>query len=147
VFWGKKRIAGKEYDLSHLDPFLLPVTPKAAGARTYTVRVSFGCHTFTRDLTSDDKPDLHFRNGREVRCFCFDRHRLSLELPEMIRYAAQGRVYFSAQANFLVVESLSEENAPYVAFFSVERAKGDGYDAAMFVTTAHLKPALPDKLL
>jgi len=65
----------------------------------------------------------------------------------MIRYAANGRVYFSERATFLVIESESGANAPYVAFFNAEKAKKqDGYDAVMFVTSAYLKPSLPDKL-
>jgi hypothetical protein len=57
------------------------------------------------------------------------------------------RAYFSERAEFLVVEGLPGTNAPYVAFFNVERAKRrDGFDAAMFVTSAHPKPNLPEKL-
>ena len=41
----------------------------------------------------------------------------------MIEYASKGRVYFSARADFLVVESLPGVNAPYVIFFNVEKAK------------------------
>jgi hypothetical protein len=145
--WGKKQIGGLVYDLSHLDPFLMDVAPRADSAVPYRVRVSFGCHTFTRKLTLHDQPDLHFRAGKELRCFCTDRHRLSLQLPDMIRYAANGRVYFSELATFLIIESESSANAPYVAFFNAEKAKKqDGYDAAMFVTSAYLKPSLPDKL-
>ena len=48
--WGKKRIAGVVYDLTHLDPFDLDVTPSYQGAPTYKVRVTFGHHTFTRKL-------------------------------------------------------------------------------------------------
>jgi hypothetical protein len=147
VRWRPKRIAGKDYGLSHLDPFLLAVTPKAEGAQTYSVRVSFGCHTFTRDLQHGDTPDLYFRFKNDIRCFCFDRYKQSLELPDIIRYAAAGRVYFSERSNFLIVENLSNENAPYVAFFAIEKArKDDGHDAAMFVTSAHPRPGLPDKL-
>lgn len=59
----------------------------------------------------------------------------------MIRYAAGGRVYFSERENFLVVESVQGANAPYVPFFNIEKAKqADGYDAAMFVTSAHTSP-------
>lgn len=144
--WGKKRISGRDYDLGHLDPFPLEVTPKVEGARTYLVRVSFGSHTFTREMTKHDKPDLAFRDGRIVRAFCVDRYVHSIELPAMIRYASKGRVYFSEHSNFLIVESLVTANAPYVAFFKVERAEASGYDVTMFVTSAHLKPALPDKL-
>jgi hypothetical protein len=145
--WGKKQIEGVIYDLGHLDPFMMEVKAKAENACTYKVRVSFGLHTFTRELTHQDKPDLWIRANNECRCFCVDRHRLSLELPDMIRYAGKGRVYFSERSNFLVVESLLYANAPYVAFFNVEKAKKqDGHDVAMFVTSAYLKPELPDRL-
>lgn len=145
--WGKRRIAGQEYDLGHLDPFTFEVTPKGDGAPTYTVRVSFGHHTFTRALTPNDKPDLHFKCGGEMRCFCTERYELSEGLPDLIRYAANGRVYFSERPDFMAIESLSEQNAPYVAFFKIEKAKkGEGSGLLMFVTSAHLRPALPDKL-
>src|SRR5262249_49761116 len=76
-----------------------------------------------------------------------ERYELSKELVDMIKYAANGRAYFGEKSNFLIVESISGQNAPYVAFFDVERAKkSDGYNAAMFVTSAHLKPNLPDRL-
>jgi hypothetical protein len=145
--WGSKQIAGVVYDLSHLDGFVMDVAPKAPEAPTYKVKVSFGFHTFTRDLEDTDTPDLHFRHGSETRCFCTDRHAHSLNLPDMIRYAAAGRVYFSERENFLVVESLPGTNAPYVAFFNIEKAtKLDGYDAAMFITSAHPRPGLPERL-
>ena len=146
--WGRKQIAGVVYDRTHLDPFIMDVTPKAQGAVTYKVRVSFGCHTFTRELLDGDTPDLHFHDGEERRCFCVNRHRFSGSITQHdSRYAANGRVYFSERANFLVVENVDGANAPYVAFFKIEKAtKIDGYDAAMFVTSAHLKPALPSKL-
>ena len=145
--WGKKKIAGVTYDLGHLDPFVMEVAGKAEGAPTYKIRVSFGCHTFTRELTGEDKPDLHFHGGGECRCFCVERYKLSLELPGLVRYASDGKAYFSERSNFLVVESLPGANAPYVAFFNVERAKKlDGYDLAMFIISAHLKPELPNRL-
>jgi hypothetical protein len=146
--WGKKQIDGVIYDLTHLDPFLMPVTPKTDNAPTYKVRVSFGCHPFTRELTPGDKPDLRFRAGNELRCFCTERYELSLELPDMIRYAANGgRVYFSERETFLVIENTPRANAPYVAFFNAEKAtRCDGYDVAMFVTSAYVKPNLPSRL-
>jgi hypothetical protein len=101
----------------------MDVMARADNTPAYKVRVSFGCHTFTRELTFHDQPDLHFRDGKELRCFCTDRYRLSLQLPDMIRYAANGRVYFSARATFLVIECESAAKAPYVAFFNAEKAK------------------------
>jgi hypothetical protein len=147
VEWKPKKIAGKIYDLSHLHDFKLEVKPKAKDAPTYIVRVSFGFHCFTRDLTDADAPDLHMVHDGEKRCFCFDRYELSKELVDAIKYAANGRAYFTQRANFLIIESLSQQNAPYVIFFDIEKAKkADGHHAAMFVTSAHLRPDLPDKL-
>jgi hypothetical protein len=145
--FGKKRISGVDYDLGHLDSFKLAVQPKGEGAPTYVVRVAFGFHCFTRAITADDSPDLYMTHNRERRCFCFDRYELSKELVGMIEYAANGRAYFGEKSNFLIVESLSRENAPYVAFFDIEKAKKpDDVDAVMFVTSAHLRPELPERL-
>jgi hypothetical protein len=145
--FGKKRIAGVDYDLGHLDSFKLEVKPKGENAPTYVVRVSFGFHCFTRAIVANDSPGLYMTQGSERRCFCFDRYELSKELVGMIRYAANGRAYFGEKSNFLIVESLSRQNAPYVAFFDIEKAKkSGGVDAVMFVTSAHLRPNLPDRL-
>ena len=145
--WGNKQIAGVVYDLTHLDGFVMGVTPTPDGAKTYRVRVTFGCHTFTRKRKDEDTPDLHFDHEDEQRSFCTERYQHSLGLPDMILYAANGRAYFSEREEFLVVAGLPGTNAPYVAFFKIERAKKhDGYDAAMFVTSAHPKPNLPERL-
>ncbi|HEV7600187.1 MAG TPA: hypothetical protein VGO49_07995 [Bradyrhizobium sp.] len=145
--FGKKRIGGVDYDLEHLDSFKLEVKPKAEEAPTYMVRVTFGFHCFTRKITAGDSPGLYMTHDKEWRCFCFDRYELSKELVGMIKYAANGRAYFGEKSNFLIVESLSQQNAPYVAFFDIEKAKkSDGVDAVMFVTSAHLRPKLPDRL-
>jgi hypothetical protein len=147
VEWKPKKIAGQIYDLTHIHPFRLEVTPKGENAQTYVVRVTFGFHCFTRDLTGEDAPDLHMIHGGEKRCFCFDRYDLSKELVDAIKYAANGRAYFTQRANFLILESVAQHNAPYAIFFDVEKSKkADGCDAAMFVTSAHLRPDLPDKL-
>jgi hypothetical protein len=147
VEWKPQKIEGKLYDLSHLHPFRLEVKPKGEDAPTYVVRVTFGFHCFTRDLNGEDTPDLHVVHDGEKRCFCFARYELSRELIEAIKYAANGRAYFTQRTNFLILESLSQHNAPYAIFFDVEKAKkADGYDAAMFVTSAHLRPDLPEKL-
>ncbi|WP_247409228.1 hypothetical protein [Bradyrhizobium sp. 150] len=125
----------------------MEVKAKDENAPPYKVRVSFGFHCFTREITPEDGPDLHMEHGKEKRCFCHERYNLSKELADMIRYAAAGRAYFGDRGNFLIVELPGEGNAPYVAFFDVEKAKkADGFDGAMFVTSAHLRLKLPEKL-
>jgi hypothetical protein len=145
--WGKKQIAGVVYDLTHLDSFDMDVTPAHAGAQTYKVRVDFGAHTFTRDLLDTDTPDFHIQDGGQVRCFCPQRHAMSIFLPGIIRAASTGKAYFgNRRENFLLVEKLDGLNAPYVVAFNMTKAKAANADAIMFVVSAHDRPALPTNL-
>jgi len=56
--WGKKRLRGVEYDLSHLDPFLFEAIPGDANAPRLRVVASFNSHAFTRKREPDDTPDF-----------------------------------------------------------------------------------------
>ena len=58
--WDSFSAGPVDYDLTHLRPFTLNVTPKAEGAPTFKVLVSFGCHTFTREMEPADPPELKF---------------------------------------------------------------------------------------
>ncbi len=81
-----------------------------------------------------------------MRCFCVDRHRLSFLLPDMLRRAATGRVFFSEGRNLLCVQWLDEPERPYAAFFNIEKSRQKGIDANVFVVSAYEKPNLPAKL-
>lgn len=140
--WGSKKIAGVDYDLTHLDPFVIQVTPKSPNAPTFNVQVTFGCHTFTREMVATDTPDYHHSDGSETRCFCHIRHGLSAGLPGMIQASANRRAYFSQGRNFLVLNP-NVAGGPYVAFFNMEKMRGKSADAAMFVVSAYCKPELP----
>jgi hypothetical protein len=142
--WGSRRIAGVVYDLRHLNPFDMTVTPQHTGAGTYKVRVSFGAHTFTRSLMRNDTPDLHFQDGRGIRCFCTKRHGYSINLPEIVRNSVNGHAYFgNKDMRYLLLEKLTELNSPYVVAFKVQRSKDRSHDATMFVVSAHERPGLP----
>jgi hypothetical protein len=145
--WGKKQIAGVVYDLTHLDPFDVEVNPGHAGAQTYKVRVDFGAHTFTRNLLDTDTPDFHIQDGGQVRCFCPQRHAMSIFLPDIIRASFVGKAYFgNRHENFLLIEKLDGLNAPYVVAFKLTKAKAASADAIMFVVSAHDRPALSTNL-
>ncbi len=145
--WGRRRIAGVVYDLRHLDPFDMIVTPQHVGAAVYKVRVSFGAHTFTRKLKPTDTPDLHFPDGCETRCFCTKRHGYSIHLPEIVRASVNGRAYFgNRDMRYLLLDRLPGLNAPYVVAFKVAKAKDRSHDATMFVVSAHERPSLPSDL-
>lgn len=144
--WGKKQIAGVVYELSHLDPFFLDVTPKADDAPIYRVRVSFGCHTFTRELLPTDTQDFHFSDGRETRCFCPIRHGHSQHLPNMIRFAANGKVHLTPYGNYFVFQNLDGLGVPYAAFFNATKAtRSDAFHVAIKVITAFGKGNLPKR--
>lgn len=140
VSWGKKKIRGVVYDLAHLDSFRMEVTPKAEGSPTYKVLVQFGCHTFTRDLLPSDTPDYRFADAGHVRCFCPERYGYSKNLPDVIRGAVGGRVYFSDQENFLLAHDLPGVEHPYAIYFDMVRASTKGHHATMEVVSAYPKP-------
>lgn len=133
-----------EYDLSHLGHFTLSVTPRAEGAPTYKVLVSFGCHTFTRTFEDGlDNPDHLYEEDGELRCFCHDRYLASKGLPTLIRQGAVGRAYFSQGRNYMLIDQPLGGD-PYAVFFNIERAKAlKGIQVTMFVVSAYLKPGLP----
>lgn len=145
--WGKFRVAGVSYDLSHLNTALVSVTPTPAGSATRVVKVSYGCHTFTRDIAPADKPDLWFVNGGEKRCFCVNRHALSSGLPGVVAAAANGaRTYFSQGKNFLLVDNGYGAQGPYTVCYTIRKSNKADCDVVMFVVSAYLKPSLPKQL-
>lgn len=144
--WNNFVIGQTSYDLSHLSPFTLFVTPKADDAPTFKVLVSFGHHTFTRELRVDDPPETRFAHGNDDRCFCPVRHQHSLALPRIVNEGSFGRAYFSQTRNFLLIEDLPGVEGPYAVFFNIEKAKNlKGIDASLFIVSAYAKPGLPPK--
>lgn len=89
IYWKDHAPSVSErYSLSHLHPFIrginLPSSSKHAG-RSVQLHVSFGLHTFTRAVELRDSDDQLYRDNREVRTFCPERHARSLQLPHIIR--------------------------------------------------------------
>lgn len=147
MIWGKHKIGEQEYDLSHLNPFILDVTPNVVGAPTFKTLVSFGHHTFTREWSHGiNAEEFRFSHNADCRCFCPNRHKNSCHLPRIITNSARGKAYFSNQHNYLLVENIAGLNGPYAVFFKLEQAKSPKLDAVMFVVSAYEKPALPKKL-
>jgi hypothetical protein len=144
--WGKRIIRGTEYDLTHLDSAVIDVTPLAAGAPTYRVLVSYGCHCFARELCAGDHPDFHIPDNGNVRCLCPIRAEQSKHLPRIVREAAGASAFFSQGANMLLVEELPGLKGPYAVFFNARQSDQPSLDVVMFVASAYEKIALPDRL-
>lgn len=74
--------ASERHSLAHLHPFIrsleLPATEKHPG-RNVQLHVSFGLHTFTRAASAHDCEHQLYRDNREVRSFCAERHTRSFE--------------------------------------------------------------------
>ena len=144
--WGTITIAGVAYDLTHLDPFVFDVIPKAAGAPTYRVLVSFGCHCFAREWRPKD-PKSHFiPDGKKGRCFCPIRTGHSMHLPRIVRDASSGPAFFSKDKNMLLVEKLPSLAGPYAVFFNVKPSTQASVDVVIFVASAYEKPLLAKAL-
>ena len=141
---GVIRIEEIDHDLTHLDPFTINVTPRAEGASTYKVLVSFGHHTFTRAFdAATDNPAFRYEEGTDLRCLCPDRLLASKGLPLLIDRAATGKAYFSQGYNYMLLDQ-PLGGAPYAVFFNIERTKAiKGVHASMFVISAYEKPGLP----
>lgn len=147
--WGRFILDEAEHDLTHLDPFVLHVTPKTDGAPTYKVLVSFSHHAFTRELEDTDQEAERFGPAHDVRCFCMTRLVLSHALPKLIVKASTGKAYFptpghAKQRNFLLVE-LSPYEPPYLVVFNLNKAKRADVHVVMFVVSAHPRPGLAPK--
>ncbi|WP_426043105.1 hypothetical protein [Brevundimonas sp. TWP2-3-4b1] len=147
--WGKFVLDEAEHDLTHLDPFVMSVTPKAEGAPTFRVLVSFSHHAFTREFMEGDREEERFGPVTDVRCFCLSRLVLSSTLPKRIHAASKGKAYFPApghakQRNFLLVE-ISPYEPPYLVAFNFSKARGVDADVVMFVVSAHPRPGMVPK--
>lgn len=143
--WDRFTVNGVHHDLKHLRPFTMRVRPKRPGAPILRVRVEFGAHCFTKELEAHHGSELHFPDGKSVRCFCTDRHKWSRSLRGIIQSSAGGPAYHSLKQSYLLVKPQAG-NSPYVVCFSLRRAKSRSYDVLMVVVSAYEKDKLPKEL-
>lgn len=143
MIWEPFKVGEAEYDLSHLNPFTMSITTNVPGPAVVTrqVRVTFGCHSFTKEWEDGDPEELRYDDGGHIRCFCPARHALSVNLPDLIREAAKGKVHFNNKRSpYLTVHNVPEANGPYLIYFDAIRAKGAGLHAVIDIRSAHCKP-------
>jgi hypothetical protein len=143
--------ASERYSLSHLHPFIQAIAlapTEKHPARSVRLHVSFGLHTFTRSIELRDGDHELYRDNREVRTFCRDRHARSTELPFIIRTLGTRRCEFargiSGRINYVTVETKAGER--YAAFFDLRKFTKVGPDAVhLMVQSAYVldpnKPA------
>lgn len=149
IYWKDHTPSTSEcYSLSHLHPFIQTVELPASAkhpARDVQLHVSFGLHTFTRAIELRDSDHQLYRDNREVRTFCPDRHARSRELPQIIRTLEQRRCEFARGTgrpiNYVTIETTC--SARYAVFFDLRRFKKVGPNAVhLMVQSAYaLDPA------
>ena len=137
--WGKKKLKGRVYDLSHLNPLLFEAIPGNPDAPRLNVVASFSSHTFTRKRLPEDTPDLHFGENGDPRSFCIERYECSLHLPDLIRGLATGKVDFTHNEKVMKVAQNPACAGEYAAVMRMEKAVANNYGvvARLFVISAH----------
>lgn len=145
MMWGKKKINGTVYDLTHLDPFILNV-PRSGVLDDYRVLVEFGSHTFTEAFTPLHNRDLAISDGKDLRAFCLKRHGYSQTLPAAIRAAVSGVACFD-HGRMLISGALPGLAGPYLIAFKLRAKKTSRFDAVMTIVSAHHRPNLDPNLL
>ena len=138
---------GITYDLSHITPFYWHYTAEAGEKRperTYHFQVTFSMHCFTRKaLTEENIADnLWYQGPNERRVFCFDRHELSLLLPEIITSLNERTCWHTGHNNFFTIELATQEGdtAEYEIYFNVTKATRKGW-LNLIVESAYVRTA------
>lgn len=144
--------AGERYSLAHLHPFTrtleFPATEKHA-AQSLRLHIAFSLHTFTRAVTLSDSDQDLYRDNREIRTFCVERHARSFQLPHIFRTIESRRCEFArgrrGLINYVTLETKAGEH--YAAFFTLRRFRKMGADAVqIMVESAYVldpRKALP----
>lgn len=137
--WGKKKIRGTVYDLTHLDHFVLPVPH--SGGDDIRLQVQFGSHTFTETYTPLHSRDLAISDGKQLRAFCLTRYGHSLSLPAAVVGAIGGKACLD-QGRMLINATLPGLAGPYLIAFTLRARQTKKFDGVMMVVSAHHRPNL-----
>lgn len=147
--WNNFRYKGETYSLAHLDEFHHEYIQAASDTKTfktYRFVIEFSLHCFAKgpntkkgETLADFDSALYYRDSRETRVFCFDRHQLSYRLPDIARQISQRPCYHSGQGNFFVVDLVNYSGVmeEYEVYFKVSRS-GKGL-LRLFVESAYVR--------
>jgi len=137
--FGIVTIAGRIYDLSHLDPFTFDfMVPEKDGRpqQRYAIDVLCSWHCFTRGIAAGERftENLAYSRGRETRIFDERRCHLSKNLPRIIRGIGSRKCFHTGRGNFFTVELVDEEGnrIEYTNLFQ----SGAAYEASRAYTAS-----------
>lgn len=83
--------------------------------------------------------DLHYKDSRETRIFCFERHELSYKLPEMVKSASSHPCYVTDKDNFFIIDMANDKGVKkeHEVYFKVSKV-GRGL-LRLFVLSSYLR--------
>ena len=136
--WGKKKIKGTVYDLTHLDPFEFEV-PCAGDRSAIRLQVQFSSHTFTEKYTPLHTPDLAISDGGDLRAFCLTRYGHSLSFPAAVKQAVAGSACLDS-GRMHINTTLPGLAGPYLIAFKLRFKETRKFDGIMTVVSAHHRP-------
>jgi hypothetical protein len=137
--------AGIEYDLSHLQQSQVTVTLASHNKNPeiellLDVRFSNHCYSEGDPKTAGHPHDLLDHNNKP-RWFCPDRHRMSLQLPDIIQALHTKKCLFTGKNNWLVVESQNAlgTTVNYHVYFNLKKHREIENSLIMYVESAYEK--------
>jgi hypothetical protein len=136
--WQAFTFQGTTYDLGHLDEYAVETAD--SGGINRRIAISFSDHCFTREPVTGDDPGLRFPDStRTSGHFCLERYRLSLDLPQHLAHAMQGKVWTIEGENFAAIPVIDHQGNKifYGIVFSLDRVKKRPVDLDMRVRTAY----------
>ena len=132
---GFKQVAGRTYDLRHLQDsnidFNIPATGRYPEINA-GILIQYSSHCVTTGPPDGERLDfaeighdcLVIDERGNERCFSVDRYRWSANLPGIMRSLPSGRTcYFTGHRNWLAIEILDPQarNLVYEVYFNVTR--------------------------
>lgn len=129
---------GTTYGLSHLNERQAEVIDSQRVLRR--IAITFSDHCFTRDLQTDDEPELRYHpSSRRSGVFCFERYAHSLHLAEHIERAIQRSVWIIRDGSFAVVPVIDHRGVKtlYGVIFDLNRVTGLPVHLHMRIETAY----------
>lgn len=131
------------YTVEHLDRFEYKVEDMLGN--TYTCKVEFSCHCFTKECEFGDLEDQFYYWNDEKRTICMDRYNKSKSLPDIIKNQLPHiKVHRLHHKNFFIVKAHNSDGKiePYTIFFNVMKSKERDIDIKIIINSAYVKPKM-----
>jgi len=135
----------KAYDLNHLHPCELIITQEAKNnkpEKIYYLDVTFSIHCFSRKKIRNEtiENELLYKDSRESRIFCFDRYKLSKNLPKIIEKLQEKKCYHTTHGNYFTIDLTDNDGIKedYEVYFVVSKSNKKGR-LNLYVQSAYIR--------